>query len=261
MWFSSRFRRIVLGSCLAAMAASQAWAAEPAQSEDLLTDAVHRLACRYDTFAGVPDDPQGRVVYGTSRGYLHLLRYTGRHYREIWVSPLLGSRIQRVLVADLKHDGTYQILATTTRGVIYVYDVDTFAPLWQSQDQQFRTVEAIGVGNLDNDDQLEILFVSEGRLYIYDGLHFIEEWRSDALFDAHDVVVGDVDNDGTVEIVLSSGHVLDGRSRTLEWECTQPFGTHLELADVDGDGKLELIAGDSDVVTIWNLDERRQKWD
>jgi len=261
MRFCLRFPRLVLGSWLAATLASQALAADSAQSQDLLTDAAHRLACRYNTFASVPNDPQGRVVYGTSRGYLHLIRYTGRRYREIWVSPSLGARVQRVLVADLKHDGTYQIIATTTRGGIYVYDVDTFASLWQSQDQQFRTVEAIAVGNVDNDEQPEILFLSEGRLYIYDGLHFIEEWRSDALFDARDIAVGDVDNDGTVEIILSSGHVLDGRSRTLEWESTQPFGTHLELADVDGDGKLELIAGDNDTVTIWDLDERRQKWD
>ncbi len=226
-----------------------------------LTDAVHRLASRYDAFAMVPDDPQGRVVYGTNRGYLHLLRSVGSRYREIWVSPSHVTRIQKVLISDLQGSGTPQVVAFTVRGLIVVYDLGSFGLIWQSPEQQFRSIEALTVANTDNDRQQEIIFLSEGRLYVYDGMHFIEEWRSDALYDARDIAVGDVDGDGEPEIVLSSGHVLDARYRSLKWQNKEPFGDHLELADIDGDGKMEVIASTNDAVTIWDVDERHEKWD
>jgi len=231
------------------------------QTYAFFTDAVHLLASRYDTFAMVPNDPRGRVVYGSARGYLHLLEYTGTHYREIWVSPSHVTRLQKVLVADLKGDGTYQIITYNARGSLFIYDLERFGLIWRTPETQFRSIEALTVADVDNDRQLELLFLSEGRLYIYDGQHFLEEWRSDAVYQASDLAVGDVDGDGQKEIVLGSGQVLDARFRTLEWENTLPFGDHLELADVDGDGKLEVIAGANQAVTIWDIDQRREKWD
>jgi hypothetical protein len=227
----------------------------------VLIDATHRLAGRFNTFAAVPNDPRGRVVYGSSRGFLHLLEYTGARYRELWVSSSLISRIQRVIVADLKGDGSYQIVATTTRGGLFVFDIDSYALLSRTQETQFRSIEAITVADVDGDHRAEILFTSEGRLYIYDSVHFVEKWRSDNVYRATDIAAGDVDGDGQADIVLSSGHVLDGVFRNLKWENTAPFGEIIELADVDGDGKLEVVGGSAQATTIWDVDERREKWD
>lgn len=253
--------RLLSGICLVVLCSAPAWAAQDDRPCGVLTDAVHRLASRYDTFAMVPNDPQGRVVYGTNRGFLHLLQSVGSRYREIWVSPSHVTRVQKVLVADLEGNGTYQIVACTVRGVIVVYDVNTFSSVWQSHEGQFRTIEAFTVANVDDDPQQEIVFLSEGRLYFYDGRHFIEEWRSDALYEALDIAIGDVDGDGEPDIVLGSGHVLDAKFRSLKWQNVERFGTHLELADIDGDRKMELIAGTNEAITVWDLDERRVKWD
>lgn len=261
MWSDLRSLRLALAACGLILSASLAHGSDRGQAVTMLTDAVHRLASRYDTFAMVPNDSQGRVVYGTNRGYLHLLRPVGSRYREIWVSPSHTARIEKVIVADLEGSGSYQIVAYNVRGWILVYDVDTFGLVWKSPEQQFRSIDALTVGNVDADPQQEIIFLSEGRLYFYDGLHFIEEWRSDIVYNARDLVVGDVDGDGQPEVVLGSGHVLDPRFRTIKWESQEPFGTHLELADIDGDGKMELIAGTNETVRIWDLDERREKWE
>ena len=247
--------------CLYTLWVALASAQERWLPESLSIDAVHRLAVRYDTFAAVPNDPRGRVVYGTSRGHLHLLEYQGTRYREIWVSPSLVTRVREVQIADLRGDGRYAIIAYNTRGYLYVYDLDNYALVWQSPETQFRSVEALAVAQVDNDPQKELLFLSEGTLYIYDGVHFVEEWRSDVVYQANDVVVGDVDGDNEPEIVLSTGHVLDGFSHVLEWESPLSFGDHLELADIDGDGKLEVIAGTGEATSIWDIDERREKWE
>ena len=251
-------RPIIFGICTLVWAFS---AGAQQSVEGVMSDAVHRLASRYDSFAMVPNDPRGRVVYGTSRGRLHVLEHRRHRYREIWISSSLVTRISEVQVADLRADGKYAILAYNARGYLYVFDLNDYALIWQTPETQFRSIEAMAIGQTDRDPQQEILFLSEGVLYIYDGQDFVEEWRSDVIYDAADIAIGDVDGDGNAEIVLSSGHVLDAWSHVLEWEAPDPFGDHVELADIDGDGKLELIASSGGTAVIYEVDERREKWD
>ena len=68
---------------------------------------------------------------------------------------------------------------------------------------------------------------------------------------AHDIVVGDVDNDGNMEIVTRDQgkkgdkilvlKQVDSAWNTAVIEC--PTGEGLDLGDVDGDGRLEIIIG------------------
>ena len=74
-------------------------------------------------------------------------------------------------------------------------------------------------------------------------------------------MVGDVDGDDEAEIILNTGFVLDGFTRTLEWESVEEFGNVMELADIDGDRKLELIGGNAKATKIWDIDMRREKWE
>jgi len=261
---SSSVRMLACAFFLAASCglAAAAYAA-PGNRADcaMLVDPVHRLAERYDAFAAVPNDPRGRVVYGTSRGYLHVLENRAGSYQSIWTSPSLSSRVREVLVANLTGDSTYVIIAYTVRGTLYAFSLEGYNLLWQTSETQFTSIEALTVGQVDGDPQKEILFLSEGQLFIYDGMHFVEQWRSDVRYEARDVAVGDVDGDGEPEIVLSSGQVLDAFSRTLEWDSPDAFGDTLMLADIDGDGKLEVIAGSAESTRIWDIDQRREKWD
>ena len=227
----------------------------------LLDDPNHQLAYRFDTFAAVPDDPRGRIAYGTDQGKIHLLENVEGSYREIWVSQAMRAMVREVICADLPGTGEYALIAYTTRGDLSIYDIESHGILWRAGDTEFRSIEKLTVGQVDNDRQLELIFLSEGRLYIYDGRHFLEEWRSNIVFDATDIAVGDVDGDDEPEIVLSSGHVLDGRTRAIEWESPDAFGDFVELADVDGDGKAEIIGGTPTTTIIWDADQRRKKWD
>ncbi len=225
-------------------------------------DRAHRLADRFEPFAAVPHDPQGRIAYGSPQGRINVLEFVeGQGYRSIWTSPSLATRIPEVQIKDLNGDGFYELIAYNALGTLYIYDVDNFSLVWKTQEGAFRSIEALAVANVDDYEELELLFLSEGVLHIYDGVDFIEEWHSDEIYDATDLVVGEVDGDGELEIVINTGHVLDARTRRLEWESADPFGEHLELADIDGDGRLEVIGGEGSAITIWDIDERREKWD
>ena len=57
-----------------------------------------------------------------------------------------------------------------------------------------------------------------------------------------DVEVGDVDGDGRNEIVLGNGRVLDGATRDVQWTYPDGFGQLLTLANTDTDAALEIVA-------------------
>jgi len=224
-------------------------------------DDIHVLAWRFDTFASAPDDELARVAYGTAEGKLVVLQNKNDHYEEMWRSSELVTRVKEVQIDYVVDDSTLSVIAYNTRGTLFVFDLDRQRLMWRTHEARFSSIEAMTLANVDSDEQMEIIFLASGKLYIFDGRDYVEEWSSTQIFDAKDVVAGDVDGDGQAEIVLSTGHVLDGATRGLEWESTQEFGDCLRLADVDGDGRLEVIAGSEKATTIWDIDERRQKWD
>jgi hypothetical protein len=234
--------------------------AQPA-AEGPMIDAAQRLSSRFDTFAFVPDDPRGRVAYGTANGNIYMLEYDDGYYRTIWTGPSMVTRVSHVLIADITGNGQYEMVACNTRGYLKIWSTRDFGIVWESPETQFESIEALTVAQVDNDPQLELIFSSRGKLYIYDGKHFIEEWRSNQIFDATDIVVGEVDGDGEPEIILNTGYVLNGYTQDIEWESFEPFGEMLELVDIDGDRKLELISGTPGASKIWDLDQRREKWE
>ena len=115
--------------------------------------------------------------------------------------------------------------------------------------------------NVDDDEQVELLFVADGRLHIYDGRDQFEEWRSDQdNITATEILVGDVDGDGAEEIVLNDGFVFDARYRDLEWQSPEPFGERMGLLDIDDDTIPEVIGEfQGRFLRVFDIDLRRLK--
>jgi len=135
-------------------------------------------------------------------------------------------------------------------------------------------VLGIDVGDLDNDGRPDIVSGDSGKnIFVWknDGSPFTGTWPvylgiGNAGGAAHEVVVGDMDDDGWPDIV--SG---DTGARIYIWENDQtPFvglwaGTDIGYAgdaiysmaigDLDNDGRLDIAAGDStDRVSVWEND-------
>jgi hypothetical protein len=118
----------------------------------------------------------------------------------------------------------------------------------------------MAVANVDSDPQQEIVFCADAHLHMYDSVTQFLEWESNEEFEAQDMEIGDVDEDGQIELILNTGYVLDVRFRDLEWQ-TERFGDRIALFDVDEDGVLELIGEFSDhMIRIYDMDLRREKW-
>ena len=211
-----------------------------------------------------PDaDPRGGAVYGDDRGSLHILeRVDEGTYRQRWQSTDLGAAIKGVFVEDVDADGAYDVLAYHAKGDIFLFSYGSLRLVWQTDQGEFDSIGCLTIANLDHDPQLEMIFAADSRIFVYDGLRQVEEYRSEIEYSPKELVVGDVDADGELEIVLNTGFVLDARFLNQEWEWPEGFGDHLELLDIDDDGVPELLGEyGGGFLKIFDIDIHKEKWE
>ncbi len=195
------------------------------------------------------------------------------------------SVIASPVLADLDGDGYKEIIDGTyeTNGKMYVWRYDgSDYPGWpytipRGASSTSYVSSSPAVGDIDGDGQLEIVDGSCGQcgtVYAWkkDGT-VMSGWPfvANAVIDGSSPVLGDVDGDGKLEIVVGSGsgftptgctsgaisqaYVLraDG---TLEPGWPVNLGTatppYPALADIDGDGLVEIVMAFSQNVYVWD---------
>ena len=215
---------------------------------------------------GKGDEPP-RIVYGDRHGAVYVLEMQEERFREVWRSPPLRAQISEVFVLDIDVDDELEIVAYTHAGDIVIYRASDFHEIWRSTDDEFASVSAMVIENVDDDPQLELVFCGEdaaesrsyrspggsrdnldqeraaqvGRLFVFDCKNLFLEWRSEQGLWAQSMAVGDLDDDGELEIVLNTGFVIGATYQRVEWEYRDGFGDKIGYADLDGDGIPELI--------------------
>ncbi len=244
------------GLCLAAAVAS---AAELGYWEYL---AVMRVCERLDHVSCIEslEDANGPyIVIGDRFGLVRIVHITGDGSQDIWSSKQLNGIIQEVLVADLDGDGGDEVIAWSTSAIVYVWSSTDRELRYETLQNEFQIIHSLAVGNVDDDEQLEILVNADDHIYYLDGISFNREWTSLQEYQATRMAVGDVDGDGTQEIVLNTGQIIDARGGDVEWE-DEVFGARIELVDMDGDGIPEVLTeSDGGMLKIYDVDTRREK--
>lgn len=212
------------------------------------------------------DGTDRRIVYGDRQGQIHVVRYEDGRFHDEWTSPTLRSAIAEIFVADVNVDDNLDIVAFTELGDVVFYRANDYRQIWRSTHDQFASISAMTIANIDDDPQLELVFCAEeqadiagyrpafnqknpeeeraatlGRLMVFDCKSLFVEWRSEQGLTAQCLAVGDLDDDGVLEIVLNTGFVVDALYQRIEWEYRDGFGDKIGYADVDGDGIPELI--------------------
>ncbi|MBT7912320.1 hypothetical protein HN588_00265 [Candidatus Bathyarchaeota archaeon] len=213
-------------------------------------DAVKRLPAGGDTL---------RIALGDQYGILRVLEWEGRAFREVWRSRELRSPIREVFVEDIDMDGRQEIIVYTTRGWILFFSVDTYERLWESPENEYSSIRCMALANIDSDPQKELIICSPAAIHAYDPIDHLEEWRSDRPYLAQEMVVGDVDDDGVLELVLNTGPILDSRFFDLEWEGVD-YGERIKLVDIDDDGIPEVIGQSAGrIISVYDIDMKQVK--
>ena len=182
----------------------------------------------------------------------------------VYQSDLYDADIRSLIVADTDGDGFDEIvLGVGNRVEIYDYTAGVV-----SLETTFITaasrIDGLTIADVDGDSDLEAIFCQDGSaLYVY-SLIGSEEFSSTS-YPCYDVTVAQVDDNADLEIVASrgtlGGWVLNGVTRAEEWNRSGGFGTWVRAADLDGDGRDEIVAGFRwNGITVYDADTQTQGW-
>lgn len=179
-----------------------------------------------------------------------------------------------VAIGDLEGDGTVEIVTGTENGGgpqvrIFNKDGNLIHPGFFAYDTAFRGGVNVAVGDLNGDDTMEIVagagvgggphvrvFNKDGKVINPGFFAYDPAFRGGV-----NVAAGDVDADGIDDIITGPGagggpHVRiydrDGvmKSQFFAFEAAGRDGVEVAAADLDDDGRAEVIGFSSDVFTL-----------
>lgn len=162
------------------------------------------------------------------------------------------------LVADLDRDcvpeivfNTYRSGVITSDGVLRAIRGDTGAKVWTVTDPAWRTDSTANpaLGDLDGDGNPEIVVQGAGKFLLAFDQSGKPVWKSDPFNMATvsgSAAIVNIDNDGPAEVVFGSA-VYSSTGKKL-YEGVGGTGLNGQgpvscVADLDGDGRQELVAG------------------
>jgi hypothetical protein len=211
----------------------------------------------------VDGDSRDEILFGSYEGYIVSVEFQGGDYFVDWTSPEFGERAWGLTAGQFDTDPAVEIIVGDGEGNVRAIDGETKKVEWKSE-EIFRDAHGLLLHDVDDDGENE-LFVGTGfktdqpwgQIYLFQR----EDSKADytfARFDSRlrEIDIRDVDNDGEEELIVGSGvslgdvagegyiRVFDLDTKELEWKSPDLGGCieGLKVADLDGDGILEIIA-------------------
>lgn len=239
-----------------------------------LKSPMWEIATQHDiaalTLMDINNDQRTDILYGDGQ-WGNLYGIDGQTQQMFWQIRNPEHGVTRIAAGDTDQDSQLEVLwgaGFTSTGADYLYVANALSATieWQSADLD-GPYSALDTGDVDDDGQDEIVMASDssnsgygdGVINIFDATTHVLEWQSKDLPQIStwsgigSLRIGDVDQDGRTEFVIATAHlydgliqIYDGATHTLERQSVSFSGASLsalEIADVDGDSKIEIIAG------------------
>jgi len=202
----------------------------------------------------------------------------GTPFSGTWTQHDVGAsadHVSSVAVGDLDNDGDLDIVSGSSSGedyevIAWQNDGTPFSGTWTQNNvgASADSVRSVALGDLDNDGDLDI--VGSGRddkviAWENDGTPFSGLWTQHDVGASTDhvesVAVGDLDNDGDLDVVSGSGSAED--YEVIAWQNTLAHGdmsfgsagndvgastdsvNSVAVGDLDNDGDLDIVSGSS----------------
>lgn len=196
-----------------------------------------------------------------------------------------------IAIADFDSDGTSEIVwgagcSSSGSDYLFFHSISNLQREWQTIhiDGPYYAIE---VADVDEDGRQEIVTISyesesgydAGILTVYDAETKAIEFRSASDFfsfiwtGVYNLEIGDYNNDGDTDIFIAAGDtydgkfwIVDGNTFSIEaqhgypWEDDISEFYALELADVDDDNDIEIIAVNADKLYIVNDQDFSIAW-
>jgi hypothetical protein len=234
-------------------------------SEELNAEGLADMAKTYKYFFVLDSTEEGvlRYMYSDYASHLHVYVVKNGRSELDWETATLGSAITALLVSDVTGDGRKEIWVSTARGRIIVYDEQNYDRMYENFIEPFQSISCMTTANIDNDPEEEVIVIGDGRLNIYDGKNGALEWKSTATFAATEIILGNVDDDPQLEIILNSGTIIDSRFYTVEPYSLKSgsFGVRMKLLDMNGDGHPEIFSETTGfALKVYDVYGQRELW-
>lgn len=221
------------------------------------------------------DDAEKEILSVGKRSLIMTLAYDGTHYIQEWLYPFslpAEGKINQVMKVDTDHNGRDEIIAISDGGISYIPDLNATASLiykneTYSESSSYHNILSGAVGDIDNDGTMEVVFTqqngsSSAKLLAYEIATKTEKLNINISGKPSAVVIGNVDNDRSLEIILSTGHVYDGVSGQNEWLYGSGFGTTIAVGDLDNNSIDEIIAntGGGEPTAVYSAVAKSKLW-
>ncbi len=182
-----------------------------------------------------------RIFVGYSNG--SLVEFDGATLTAVRSVEIGVREILSIEYADGDNDGIKEIVVSSE-------DKTTFlTPVSLAVESEIPVGgREMRIGNVDNDPQLEIVYVA-GQVLEYDGTTYAEQWNFSGLSLGRWLQLGDLDGDGVDELVVSRSwdyiDILDARLQSPIGQIATDINiSQLKLADVNADGNPDVLYGD-----------------
>ncbi len=246
---------------------------------DTDSDGVSEVWVATEPWSTSPPDYSGLTVYDVAT------------QAEEWALENSNGPFAAVEVGDVDGDGELELVAASFRssfsgsdGIVFCWDARTHQLEWRTTPTSLPGLSGhlyglfdLALGDVDGDTEVEVVAVTgvypsvgqgyAGMVYVLDGSTGAVEhgWEIGANCPFFSVDLGDVDVDGTTEIVAGGGWhlhdypggeyvwVINGTTGAVEW--TSPaLGAdiwQLRVGNLDSDAALEIVAANS-AVTVFD---------